>query len=271
MPVGTACGWVVSRVVDETWLRDRLTLATHPRSATYDPQWMVDNCMGPNPLWLLEDLARDLRLEPGMRVLDLGCGTAMTSVFLAKEYGVTVWAADLWVRPEENAPRIADAGVSNRVFPLHTEAHDLKFAPGFFDVIVSVDAYQYFGTDDLYIGYVTRFLRPGGQLGIAVPGTTKELTKVPRHLEPFWEWDFMAFHSVGWWRNRWELSGQVEVTSAREQQDGWRLWHRWSKACAQASDDDFVRKGSLRDIEMLATDAGQIFAFPLVVGRRPDR
>ena len=47
---------------------------TYPRAATYDPQWMVDNCMGPNPLRLLEDLSRDCAFRPGMKVLDLGCG-----------------------------------------------------------------------------------------------------------------------------------------------------------------------------------------------------
>ena len=35
-------------------------------------------------------------LEPGMRVLDLGCGKGLSSIFLAKEFGVQVWAADLW-------------------------------------------------------------------------------------------------------------------------------------------------------------------------------
>ncbi|MGH8774678.1 MAG: hypothetical protein ACRDWI_05725 [Jiangellaceae bacterium] len=43
--------------VDQQWLRERLTLSEFPRSATYEPQWMIDNCMGPNPLWLLESLS----------------------------------------------------------------------------------------------------------------------------------------------------------------------------------------------------------------------
>jgi hypothetical protein len=35
--------------------------------------------MGPNPLWLLEDLSGHLHLQPGMRVLDLGSGMGGTS------------------------------------------------------------------------------------------------------------------------------------------------------------------------------------------------
>jgi ubiquinone/menaquinone biosynthesis C-methylase UbiE len=64
-----------------------------PRANGYDAEWMLSGDMG--PLWLLQDLARDLDLRPGMRVLDLGSGKGATAVFLAKEYGVQVWAADL--------------------------------------------------------------------------------------------------------------------------------------------------------------------------------
>ncbi len=33
-----------------------------------------------------------MNLKPGMRVLDMGCGAGFTSIILAKEYGVTVFA-----------------------------------------------------------------------------------------------------------------------------------------------------------------------------------
>ncbi|MEH6677926.1 SAM-dependent methyltransferase, partial [Phenylobacterium sp.] len=68
----------------------------YPLTSKYDPAWLLGLDMGPNPLWLLEDLAQDLALKPGMRVLDLGSGRGATSVFLAKEFGVSVVAADLW-------------------------------------------------------------------------------------------------------------------------------------------------------------------------------
>ena len=114
---------------------------SYPRSNTYDPQWVFDNQMGPNALWLMESLSTVVPLEPGMRVLDLGCGKAMTSIFLAREFGVHVWATDLWIDASSNQGRIRAAGVDALVTATHAEAHQLPFAEGFFDAIVSVDAF----------------------------------------------------------------------------------------------------------------------------------
>jgi cyclopropane fatty-acyl-phospholipid synthase-like methyltransferase len=120
----------------------------------------MDGDTGPHPLWLLEDLAQDLELRAGMRVLDLGSGKGTTSVFLAKEYGVHVWAADLWVDPSEAAAHVASQGLDG-IVPVKAEAHALPFAHGFFDAIVCIDAYEYFGTADGYLAYLTQFLKPG--------------------------------------------------------------------------------------------------------------
>ena len=81
--------------------------AQFPRSANYDPEWVLGNMMGPNALWLTECMG----LEPGMRVLDMGCGKGMSSIFLAKEYGLQVWAMDLWIDVSDNYGRIRAAVV----------------------------------------------------------------------------------------------------------------------------------------------------------------
>ena len=66
---------------------------------------MLDNLMGPNPLWLAEALSQVMPLTAGLRVLDLGCGRAISSIFLAREFGVQVWAADLWIAANDNWTR----------------------------------------------------------------------------------------------------------------------------------------------------------------------
>jgi len=113
-------------------LREALTFPQFPLSAKYDPEWMIVNEMGPSSVWLTEYLVQAMELESGMRVLDMGCGKAMSSIFLAREYGVQIWANDLWISPTDNWQRIREAGVEELVFPIRAEAHALPYAEGFF-------------------------------------------------------------------------------------------------------------------------------------------
>ena len=75
----------------------KLTADRFPRASQYNPEWLLASASGgANALWLTEWLAESLDLQPGMRVLDLGCGRAVSSIFLRREFGVQVWATDPW-------------------------------------------------------------------------------------------------------------------------------------------------------------------------------
>src|SRR5215216_5386217 len=166
---------------------ERLVTERFPRASQYHPEWVLANASGgANSLWLTEWLASALDLRPGMRVLDLGCGRASSSIFLRREFGVQVWATDLWFSATENIQRIRDAGVEDGVFPIHADARSLPFAAGFFDAVVSIDSFFYYGTDDLYLSYLARFVKPGGSVGIAGAGLLHEMDDgIPPHLQ---EW-----------------------------------------------------------------------------------
>jgi cyclopropane fatty-acyl-phospholipid synthase-like methyltransferase len=82
-----------------------LTIEDFPRSAAYDPVWMLENTMGPNAIWLTEALLQEMDLSIGMRVMDLGCGKAISSLFLAREIQLQVWATDWWVSASDNWQR----------------------------------------------------------------------------------------------------------------------------------------------------------------------
>jgi ubiquinone/menaquinone biosynthesis C-methylase UbiE len=58
-----------------------LTDVKYPLAAKYSPEWMYENRMGCQCLWLIESLSHMMELKPGMRVLDMGCGKALTSIF----------------------------------------------------------------------------------------------------------------------------------------------------------------------------------------------
>src|SRR3977135_2812670 len=188
-----------------------------PRSSQYHPEWVIANASGgANALWLTEWLAAALDLRPGMRVLDLGCGRASSSIFLRRELGVQVWATDLWFSASENIRRIRDAGGEDGVFPIHADARWLPFAAEFFDAIVCIDSYIYFGTDDLYLNYLAQFVKPGGPIGVAQVGLMQEIDgPVPEHLRGHWNEDQLwCFHSAAWLRRHWEKTGLVDVELA---------------------------------------------------------
>ncbi|TVR31331.1 MAG: methyltransferase domain-containing protein [Spirochaetaceae bacterium] len=223
---------------EKTELTALLDKPEFPRSRHYDHDWMLDNQMGPNAVWLAEWLSNSLDLKPGMRLLDLGCGRAISSIFLAREYNVAVWAADLWIGPDNNWQRVQAAGVAERVIPLRMEAHAIPFAAGFFDAVVSIDAYQYFGTDVLYLSYLSRFVRPGGQLAVVVPGLMQPISDdpPPHLLQPqangscFWENDCWSFLTAYEWLSRWRRCAAVCELSADTMPEGWRHWRDFERA-----------------------------------------
>jgi cyclopropane fatty-acyl-phospholipid synthase-like methyltransferase len=241
----------------------------YTRSNRYDPDWVVANAMGPNPLWLLECLLDALPIEPGTRVLDLGCGRGLTSVFLARELGAQVWATDLWIGATDNFERFRDAGVDDVVYPIHAEAHDLPYAEGFFDVIVSIDSYQYFGTDDTYLSYLLRFLRPGGRLGMVDPALFRELgTEVPAALAHIWQWQGLPFHGPEWWRTHWAKTGLVTVDVADAVPDGWKDWLRWSEITGPLADARWKREAAANEVELLTIDQGELIGFTRIVATK---
>lgn len=249
-------------------IAQRLTLPNYPRSANYDPDWQIAGMMGPNALWLTEAVTQEMHLKPGMRVLDLGCGMALSSIFLAREFDVQVWATDLWISANDNAQRIREAGLDDRVFPIHAEAHALPYADGFFDAIVSVDAYQYFGTSEIYTGVTARLLKPGGQFGLVVPGLVHELDNgVPEHLQPYWEADFWCFHSAAWWKRHLERSGPFTVGPASDIPDGIEHWLHWERVCMDVGYPPHYPAGP-HDDAMLDADRGRTLSLVRVVGQK---
>ena len=240
---------------------DLFSSGSFPRSSKYHPDWIKSSVSGgANPLWLTEWLTNDMTLKPGMRVLDLGCGRAMSSIFMHREFGVEVWAVDLLISVAENAERIRDAGAGQHVFPFNADARHLPFAAGFFDAIISIDSFFYYGTDDLYLASILRYLKPGGYIAIAGAGTIVEFNGVvPMHLQEWWTADLWCLHSAGWWRQHWQRTGFVDVLLADSMENGWKHWLQWHYSIAP---------DNKAEIEVLKEDAGRYLGYVRVIARR---
>lgn len=131
--------------------------------------------MGPNPI-KLEELLRGHKIPENAVVCDLGSGQGLTSAFLVKEYGFTVYAADLWSDPAENRAFFDAMGIDrSRIIPVKADAAALPFEMEFFDAVVSTDSYNYFGRDPQYLDEkLLPFVKHGGYLSVTVPGMKKD-------------------------------------------------------------------------------------------------
>jgi cyclopropane fatty-acyl-phospholipid synthase-like methyltransferase len=236
----------------------------YPRTCKYDPDWLVSLEMGCPTFWLLERLCEQLKLEPGMRVLDLGCGKAGGSIFLAREFGVQVWAVDCNVPASENLLRIREQGVEERVFPMRCEAHELPFGRDFFDAIISVNSMWYFATSDTYLNwFLLPSLKKDGQFGAVVPGFTREIAtdypaNVPEQLKPYWSSCCLAaWHSAAWWRNHLLKTESLTVSLADSfpEDEGYRTYLDWERII------NYPEK-------IAADDAGRSITFVRLVGRK---
>lgn len=112
----------------------------------------------------LHHLCRKLRLRPGQRLLDVGCGWGGFVLLAAREYGVTATGITLSARQAEFAgERLRAAGLDPRV---RIELRDYRDLPPdeTYDAIVSVGMSEHVGAGGMadYFRTVSAVLRPGG-------------------------------------------------------------------------------------------------------------
>jgi cyclopropane-fatty-acyl-phospholipid synthase len=113
----------------------------------------------------LDLICRKLGLEPGMRMLDVGCGWGSLALHAAKNYGVEVLGITLSSEQADYARKaVAEAGLTDQVEIRIQDYRDLDDGP--FDAISSVGMAEHVGTGP-YLDYAKilyRQLKPGGRL-----------------------------------------------------------------------------------------------------------
>jgi cyclopropane fatty-acyl-phospholipid synthase-like methyltransferase len=217
--------------------------------------------MGPNAMRITEEMANFLPISPGMRILDLGCGMGISSILLAKKYDVTVFAADLWISPSENAKRFESLKLDSKVFPFLVDAtKEIPFAHEYFDMIISVDSYQYFGSNESMLPKLLPFVKKGGFIAVAVPGFIQDFPEgqLPKELQPYWtpEW---YFYSCRWWREQWEKEPGIAITMLREMSSCKQAWDEWLQSSSPYAKSD---------IAMMEAGAGKYFNIIQMIGRK---
>ena len=215
----------------------------------------------------LDMICRKLRLAPGDRLLDIGCGWGALVCHAAQHYGVTALGVTL---SEEQAglarERAAARGLSDRVT---IALQDYRSVEGQFDKIASIGMFEHVGIDNhsAYFATVSRLLRPRGlYLHHAISRPAKgddrkfrkmrpEYRALTRYIFPGGELDHIGMsvanlerarlevHDVEGWREHYarttrlwfeRLSARRAEAVAEVGEDKTRLWLLYLAGCSLA-------------------------------------
>ncbi|MCK0209186.1 cyclopropane-fatty-acyl-phospholipid synthase family protein [Starkeya koreensis] len=161
----------------------------------------------------LRHIAAKLKLEPGMRVAEIGSGWGALAIYLAK-LGVHVTAINVATEQlAESRKRAEAAGVADRITFFERDYRELT---GTYDRIVSVGMMEHVGVNhfDEYFGTIKRLLAPGGFAMIhaigrmSPPGSTAPFIRkyiFPGGYVPAMSEVFASLERVGLWTGDCEI------------------------------------------------------------------
>ena len=203
-----------------------------PKTAIFPVSLVREKIMGPNPLKLCEELLTGSDLPHGSRVCDLGSGTGITSALLAREYGLDVYAVDLWSDPAENRAFFDSLGIPvSSIHPVKADAsRGLPFCAGFFDAVVSIDSYNYYGRDSRYLDErLLPYVRTGGELHLSIPGMVHDChDDLPSCLLASWTPEQLEYmHDMAWRKRMLGQSRGARIVDMREMTCTRETWTDW--------------------------------------------
>lgn len=191
----------------------------------------AETMMGPNSVRILAELfdKYPLQLVSGDMVLDLGCGTGLTSLIIAKETGARVFANDLWVSAEENRRRFAAWGVDELIAPVCEDANNLHFEKEQFRALISIDSYHYFaGSKEFFREKILPYMKDDGVVLIGIPGLKDEY--IGRAEELLSDWlgdDAYMFKTPKLWKELIGENDRIESVKTWEMDCFNKAWDDW--------------------------------------------
>jgi SAM-dependent methyltransferase len=237
--------------------------------------------IGPGGLYLVSLLAKQLDLRPNALVLDLGCGSAQSSLYLADHCGAKVIAVDLWRDPSDTARRIAERGHRGDIIPMRLDAKQpLPFAEEYFDAILCVNNLNFYGTDLAVVDRIARHLKIGGVFCSGGECLNEEFTPeqvahppdVYNFAQLVWEDDFLTSHSPRWWAEHLSRSDELQLISCEEVEDGQRFYEEQALLAVPEGYFDLTaqqaRELEIRQIEYGRAHRPYMTVYHLVARRR---
>ena len=198
-----------------------------------------ETMMGPNSVRILAELfdRHPLQSAADDLILDLGCGTGLTSLVIARETGAKVYADDLWVSAEENGKRFAQWGIGGQVTPVCEDADNLHFEKKQFHALVSIDSYHYFaGHEGFFQEKILPFMKDSAEVLIGIPGLEDEYTGRAEELLSDWLGDeAYMFKSPAHWKQLIGSHPRIELVETWKMDCFSKAWSEWL-----AADNEFA-------------------------------
>ena len=192
-------------------------------------------------------VAGELDLQPGQRLLDVGCGWGSLLIAAARDHGVRGVGVTISAEQAELARRrVAEAGLADRVEIRLADYREVDDGP--YDAISSIGMFEHVGAGHLdeYFGRLHALLRPGGRLlnhGITRPhqprgGVVSALQRADleaRHVESLREHYGLTLRA--WVRN---LQAEQERAVQLVGPGRARVWELYMAGCALACESGEV-------------------------------
>jgi len=219
---------------------------------------LKETMWGPNAIRQSEELASHFTITKDMRILDLGCGPGLSSLYLVREYGAEVFATDLMMDPTENYERFRSLGIADKVIPMTIDAtQPMPFAKAYFDVIFSVGAYNVFGDNEEMLPRLASYVKKGGYIAVSFPGLKYEFgDNVPPEMQPFWD-DVpdmaRCIRGIEWWQELWSKAEGIEIVNISEQACHDIAWEEYLETL---NPNDKYGKW---DLDMMAAEDGKYY------------
>ena len=217
---------------------------------------LQDTMWGPNGIRQSEELATHFTITKDMKILDLGCGMGLSSLYLVQEYGAEVFATDLFADPTVNHERFQSLGIADKIVPIILdETQPLPFAKGYFDVIFSVGAYNMFGDNEEMLPKLIPYVKKSGYIAVAFPGLKYDFgDNVPLEMQPFWDVPEVArtVRGIEWWKDLFSKAVGIEIVNISEMACHDIAWQEYLASLDPSGEDKW-------DLDMMKAEDGKYF------------
>jgi len=218
---------------------------------------MKELLWGPNGIRQAEELASFFTITPDAKILDLGCGMGVSSLYLAQAHGAQIIAADLFADPTVNNQFFQKLGIADKITPMTLDANlPLPFAKNYFDVIFSVGAYNMFGDYEDALPNLIPYVKKGGYIAVAFPGLKRDFNgNVPPEMQPFFDIPDVAryIRGIDWWSDLWKKAEGLEIITISGQACHDIAWREY----LDSRNPDVAEEKW--DLDMMAADGGNYY------------